>query len=491
MIERVLVTGATGYIGGRLVPELTGAGYRVRCLARTPAKLDDRPWRHQVEVAEGDVLDPAAVERAMTGIDAAYFLVHSMGGRETDFAARDRRAARVFRDAAAAAGVRRIVYLGGLGDERDPELSPHLASRHEVGRLLAAGPVPVTELRAAIIIGSGSVSFEMLRHLAERLPAMVTPRWVATRCQPIAIRDVLACLLGVLRVPATSGRVLEIGGPDVLTYREMMVAYAEAAGLRAPWIVPVPLLSPSLSSRWVGLVTPLPVALARTLIDSLVNEVVVRDRAAAELLPVDPLPFHDAVRLALQRVQDLDVATTWADAEIGGRSPAAPMTTDPSWSGGTVLSDIKVVHAAASPAQVYRVVTGIGGERGWYAARLLWELRGLLDKAAGGTGLRRGRRHPDDLRVGDALDFWRVEELEPDRLLRLRAEMRLPGAAWLEFRIHPEGDGTRLEQWARFHPRGLTGRLYWWSLLPAHAAIFGRMAAGLAAAAERAGARTG
>lgn len=421
----------------------------------------------------------------MEDVDAAYFLVHSMGGHDRDFGDRDRRAACVFREAAADARISRIVFLGGLGDERDPRLSRHLSSRHEVGRLLAAGPVPVTELRAAIIIGSGSASFEMLRNLVERLPVMVTPRWVATRCQPIAIRDVLHYLLAVLTVPATAGRVIEVGGPDVLTYREMMDIYAHVAGLPPRWILPVPVLTPRLSSLWVGLVTPLPSTLARPLIDSLVNEVVVHENTSDEILPHDPLPFREAVRLALTRIQKLDVATVWSGAELSGRSPAEPMTTDPHWAGGTLLEDVKVVHAAATPAEIYRVVTGIGGRRGWYSARLLWEVRGLLDVVLGGSGMRRGRRHPDELRIGDPVDLWRVEALVPGELVRLRAEMRLPGVAWLEFRIHRERGGARLEQRARFYPRGLLGRMYWWFLLPFHAAIFGRMARNIARAAER------
>ncbi|MBK9180404.1 MAG: SDR family oxidoreductase [Acidimicrobiales bacterium] len=482
----VLVTGATGYIGGRLVPALLDAGQRVRCLARTPSKLDDRSWRSEVEVIRGDVADPASLGPALAGVDAAYYLVHSMGS-EHDFAERDRQAARAFRDAAAAAGLQQVIYLGGLGDERDPRLSAHLRSRHEVGRILAEGPVPVTELRAAVIIGSGSASFEMLRTLTEVLPAMVTPKWVETRCQPIAIRDVLAYLVGVLGLPGATGRVLEIGGPDVVTYRRMMEVYAEVSGLRRRLVVPVPVLSPRLSSLWVGLVTPLPADLARPLVDSLVNEVLVHDPAITRLLPRRLLGFREAVSLALARTRSLEVSTSWAGAELPGRDPADPLPTDPGWSGGTVLDDVRSVRSTARPHALYRVVTGVGGDRGWYVADWLWWIRGLVDRILGGPGMRRGRRHPDDLRVGDPVDFWRVEALVPDRLVRLRAEMKVPGSAWLEWTIRPvvgEPEVTVLQQRALFHPRGVWGRAYWYALVPFHGVIFRELARRLAAAAE-------
>jgi uncharacterized protein YbjT (DUF2867 family) len=485
----VLVIGATGYIGGRVVPELLAAGHTVRCGVRTPAKLDDRPWRDGVEVATVDVDDRAAVAAACRGIDAVLYLVHSMDARG-GFEDRDRRAAANVRDAAAEAGVGRIVYLGGLG-RADDDLSAHLRSRHEVGAVLASGTVPVTELRAAIIIGSGSASFEMLRHLTEVLPVMVTPRWVDTRCQPIAIRDVLHYLVAVLGVPETAGRVLEIGGPDVLTYREMMQAYAAVAGLRRRVIVPVPVLTPRLSSLWVGLVTPLPTGLARPLVDSLVNEVVVHDRAIEQLVPHDALPLTEALQLALTRIKDLDVATTWASAGRIGAGPLSgpedPQPDDPTWAGGTVLTDERRVRSAAPIPALFTAVCALGGERGYHSARLLWEVRGVVDKLVGGIGLRRGRRHPTELSVGEVVDFWRVEALERPTLLRLRAEMRLPGEAWLEFRLRaaPDGEGSVLEQRARFHPRGLWGRLYWAALVPFHGLIFPRMARRLAREAER------
>jgi uncharacterized protein YbjT (DUF2867 family) len=481
--ELVLVTGATGYIGGRLVPELLDAGYRVRCLVRSPQKLTGEPWLSQVEVVQGSLTDADAVRRALAGATAAYYLVHSMGG-SADFAAQDRAVARTFREAADATdGLEQIVYLGGLGDEHDADLSHHLSSRHEVGRVLAEGRVPVTELRAAVIIGSGSASFEMLRNLTDVLPVMVTPRWVSTRCQPVAIRDILHWLVRALRTPDARGRVLEVGGPDVVTYEEMMRTYADVAGLRRRLVIRVPLLTPRLSSHWVGLVTPLPVGLAKPLIDSLVNEVVVRDDALQAVMPHEPLPFRTAVELAVRHVEDLEVPSRWSDASLPGRTPADPLPTDPDWAGGTLLSDEQSAHSAATPEALYRTVSGIGGDRGWYVADPLWTIRGTIDVLIGGVGMRRGRRHPDDLQVGDALDFWRVEAADPPSLLRLRAEMRLPGDAWLEWRIEPSGAGSMLHQRALFHPRGLPGRAYWYALVPFHALIFKRLCHRLADAA--------
>ncbi len=472
---RVLVAGATGYIGRRLVAELSASGSRVRCLARTPGKLDAEPWRSHVEVTAGNVLDRSSLVDAFRDVDVAYYLIHSIGS-DADWQARDRLAAENFRDAAAEAGIDQIIYLGGLGDSAGGELSPHLASRHEVGRLLASGPVPTTELRAAVVIGSGSTSFEMLRHLTEVLPVMTTPRWVETRVQPIAVRDVLAYLTGVLGNRDAYGRVFEIGGTDVMTYREMMDLYSSVAGLRNRVIIPVPVLSPRLSSLWVGLVTPLPADIARPLIDSLVNEVVVRDHSIDTVVPHHPIGCREAIELALQRVGELDVSTHWTDAELYGRSPADPIPTDPAWAGATVLVDRQIVRTTASPEALFGVISALGGERGWLVGNWLWIIRGWLDLFAGGVGMRRGRRHPSELRVGDVVDSWRVEALEPGKLVRLRAEMRLPGDAWIEWSIAPEPGGATLVQRALFRPRGLLGRVYWHSVAPFHRFIFGPLA---------------
>lgn len=478
----ILVTGATGYIGGRLAPELLDAGHQVRCLVRNPAKLAAAAWSDEVEVVEGDIADPGALDEAMARVDVAYYLVHSMGGSGA-FDETDRRAATAFRDAAARARVGRIVYLGGLGRDDDPDLSRHLRSRHEVGRALAAGPVPITELRAALIIGSGSASFEMLRYLAEVLPVMVTPRWVDNRCQPIAVRDVLRWLVGCVdRTPAGS-EVLEVGGPDVLTYREMMAVYAQVAGLPRRLIVSVPVLTPSLSSRWVGLVTPLPSSLARPLVESLINEVIVARPPPEPLAEPPALTFRESVVLALDQSAESQVVTRWSDAGLPGRSPARPLPTDPDWAGGSLLVDEQSATSTAPVEDLYTTITGIGGDRGWYVTPVLWGIRGWIDKLIGGVGMRRGRRHPDELSVGGALDFWRVEAVEPPSVVRLRAEMRLPGDAWLEWHIEPLPAGSRLTQRAIFLPRGLTGRVYWYALLPFHALIFGPLAERIAAAA--------
>lgn len=480
--ELVVVTGASGYIGGRLVPMLLEQGYRVRCLVRTPAKLEAAPWRDQVEVVRGDIERPLG--DAFDGAAAVYYLVHTIGDGP-DWVARELASARNVRDTAAGAGVRRIVYLGGLGDDAS-ELSQHLSSRHEVGRILAEGPVAVTELRAAIIIGSGSASFEMLRYLVEVLPAMITPRWVDTNCQPIAVRDVLRYLVEALREPRTAGLVLEIGGPDVISYRQMMDIYADAAALRRRIIVPVPVLSPRLSSHWVGLVTPLPVSLSRPLVASLINEVVVHDDTITELLPGPLFTTREAVDAALVRIHTGAVTTRWDSAELEGRPPAEPMPTDPSWAGGTILEDQRSVTTTASPAQAFAAVCRIGGDHGWHASDWLWRVRGFADKVIGGVGMRRGRRDPDHLRVGDALDFWRVEALDGDALLRLRAEMKLPGEAWLEWRIDPTpGGGAVIHQWARYHPRGLFGRAYWYGVAPFHRFVFPGLLAGIVGDAER------
>lgn len=486
---RCLVTGATGYVGGRLVPELLAEGHRVRCLARSPGKLRDHPWAGEAEVVRGDVLDGAAVAEAMHGIDVAYYLVHALGTGDT-FEETDRRAARIFGERARAAGVRRIVYLGGLTPEGVPEreLSPHLRSRAEVGRILLASGVPTTVLRAAVVIGSGSASFEMLRYLTERLPVMVTPSWVRTRIQPVAVRDVLRALVGSARMPAEVNRAFDIGGPDVLTYREMMTRYAAVAELPRRIILPVPVLTPGLSSHWVGLVTPVPAAIARPLAESLRHEVVCHEHDIARYVPDPPghpLGFDEAVRLALRRVRDAQVTTRWSSASFPG-APSDPLPTDPDWAGGSLYTDVRELPVEASRADLWRVIEGIGGDNGWYSFPLAWAVRGRLDRLVGGVGLRRGRRDAARLRVGDSLDFWRVEEIEPGRLLRLRAEMRLPGLAWLEMSAETDDDGsTRYRQRALFHPHGLLGHAYWWSVSPFHAVVFGGMARNIARTAAR------
>ncbi|MER5529217.1 SDR family oxidoreductase [Streptomyces sp. NPDC002677] len=486
---RCLVTGATGYIGGRLVPELLAEGHRVRCLARSPGKLRDHPWAGRAEVVRGDVTDAADVAEAMLGVDVAYYLVHALG-TGADFEATDRTAARIFGEAARTAGVRRVVYLGGLTPSGVPEseLSPHLRSRAEVGRILLDSGVPTTVLRAAVVIGSGSVSFEMLRYLTERLPVMITPSWVRTRIQPVAVRDVLRYLVGSALMPAGVSRAFDIGGPDVLTYRDMMLRYAAVAGLPRRIILPVPVLTPGLSSHWVGLVTPVPASIARPLTESLRHEVVCHEHDIARYVPDPPghpFGFDEAVRLALQRIQDAQVTTRWSSAAVPG-APSDPLPTDPDWAGGSLYTDRRELTVNASREALWRVIEGIGGDNGWYSFPLAWAVRGGLDRLVGGVGLRRGRRDAARLRAGDSLDFWRVEEIEPGRLLRLRAEMRLPGLAWLEMYADTDTAGrTRYRQRAMFHPHGLLGHAYWWSVSPFHAVVFGGMARNIALAAAR------
>jgi uncharacterized protein YbjT (DUF2867 family) len=482
---RVLVTGATGYVGGRLVPALLDAGHEVVCLSRDPSRLRDVPWRDRIEAAAGDVLDPDSLRPALDRVDVVYYLVHALG-TGGEFEERDRRGARNVAGAARAAGVGRLVYLGGLAPA-DVALSPHLRSRVEVGELLLDSGVPTVVLRAAVILGSGSASFEMLRYLTERLPAMVTPRWVHNRVQPIAIRDVVRYLVeAATAFPADVNRAFDIGGPDVLTYAEMMQRYAAIAGLRRRAIVPVPLLTPSLSSHWVGLVTPVPAALARPLVESLRNEVVCTEHDIARWVPDPPeglLGVDDAIRLALAHVRDADVPTRWADVAWPG-APSDVLPSDPDWAGGSVHVDERSAPVGADPDRLWRVIEGIGGDNGWYSWPLAWAVRGWVDRLVGGVGLRRGRRDPHRLRRGESLDFWRVEEIEPGRLLRLRAEMRLPGRAWLELRVDTTGGRTTYVQRAVFQPRGLGGHLYWWVVAPFHGVVFGGMLRNIVAAAE-------
>jgi len=465
---RVLVTGATGYIGGRLIPAMVAAGYSVRALAREPERLAGR--FAGIEIVRGDAFDAASVRAALEGIDVAYYLIHSMTQAHGDFAQSDREAARIFGEAARAAGVARIIYLGGLGQE-GTALSVHLRSRHEVGMILRESGVPVTEFRAAMIVGSGSASFEMMRYLTDRLPVMIAPKWVATRSQAILVTDVIAYLLETLKRPETAGKIYEIGGADVLTYKQMMKRYAALRGLSRHLLV-VPFFTPRLSSYWVHFVTPIPAAIARPLIEGLHNEVIVHDDAARRDFSVVPVGYDEAVRRALDRYASTGPATTWFDAYDVRTLPSefAGLTQG-------MLIDRRARTANVSQHALFSVFASLGGTRGWLYADSLWELRGVLDRLVGGFGTRRGRRSATDLRVGDAVDFWRVEAYRPDSLLRLRAEMKLPGKAWLQFETVANDDGSvSLRQTAFFEPRGIFGYLYWYSVMPLHELIFGNMA---------------
>ncbi len=477
---RILITGATGYVGGRLVPRLLAAGHAVRCMVRDPDRLQGRAWRDQVEIVRGDVLDAHTLGAALTGVDVAYYLVHSLGGGH-DFHVRDLQAARAFGQAARAAGVGRILYLGGLGDP-STHLSEHLRSRQQTGDALREAGVPVTEFRAAVIVGAGSVSFEMIRYLTERVPLMICPSWVYTRIQPIAIRNVIDYLAAALDVPASAGAIVEIGGADVMTYGDMMTRYARLRGLRR-LLVPVPVLTPRLSSYWVHLVTPIPAAIARPLIEGLRNEVVVRDARARALFPgIEPMGYEQAVTAALDHLDAGSVETAWTDALASSQGDVPPVVL--ATQDGMVIEH-RQRAVQATPDEVFRAFSRLGGDTGWLYLNWAWQLRGLLDRLAGGVGMRRGRRHPTDVRVGDALDFWRVEAVEPASLLRLRAEMKVPGRAWLQFKAQPQAPGqTLLSQTAFFAPRGLWGLVYWYALYPVHQVIFSGMIRAVAARAS-------
>jgi uncharacterized protein YbjT (DUF2867 family) len=470
--HRVLVTGASGYVGGRLVPALMAQDLDVRCLARTPAKLDGAPWRSEVEVVAGAV--GGDLTGAMEDVDVAVYLVHSIGQGDR-WATRELEDATNFARAAAQAGIRRIVYLGGLGRD-DDTLSTHLRSRHDVGQILASTGVETVELRAGVIIGSGSASFEMLRYLVEVLPVMVTPKWVETRCQPIAIADIVELLTRAVVAERDIGGIYEAGGRDVVSYARMMSVYAQVAGLAHRLLIPVPLLTPRLSSHWVGLVTPVPVPLARELVESLVNEVTVTGRAATEAFALEPLGLVESIERALAATQEDNVPTSFVDADL---VVFRPTPTDPDWSGGTVLTDVRTAEVALPASVVFPSIAQVGGAQGWYSGSWLWSIRGLLDQLVGGPGLRRGRRAT--VGVGDALDFWRVEDLQPGHRLRLHAEMRLPGEAWLTWELEPTAQGTRVTQTASFRPRGLLGRLYWLGVAPFHGLVFPGLLDGIVA----------
>jgi uncharacterized protein YbjT (DUF2867 family)/uncharacterized protein YndB with AHSA1/START domain len=470
----VLVTGATGYVGGRLVAQLLQAGYQVRALGRSVAKLKGRPWgsHPQVELAQGDVLDYDSLARAAQGSGAAFYLVHSMLADPRTFSDSDRRGAQHMVRAAAAAGVDRIIYLGGLGGASDPHLSEHLRSRYEVAKILQAGPVPATCLRAAMILGSGSASFEIMRYLVDRLPVMITPRWVHNPVQPIAITNVLNYLQGCLEKDEVEGQTFDIGGPEVVTYRQLFDLYAEAAGLPQRLVIPVPLLTPRLSSYWIHLVTPVPAAIARPLAEGLRNPVICQENRIRDLIPQRLLTCRETIRLALQKIQQQCVDTCWMDA--GAMVPPEWLHCgDADYAGGTILSCGFRVILDAAPAEVWPAIARIGGSTGYYFAHGLWQLRAWADRLLGGIGFRGGRRHPEELACGDALDFWRVLEVEPPHRLLLLAEMKLPGEAVLEFSLaDAAGGGTELRQVARFLPRGLGGLLYWYALEPFHRWIY-------------------
>jgi uncharacterized protein YbjT (DUF2867 family) len=461
---QVLLTGATGYIGGRLVPILESAGVQLRCLARQPAAL---AWRvaPTTEIIAGDLLDPASLDHALAGIDVAYYLVHSMGAHG-DYRDTDRVAAQNFGEAAQRNGVRRIVYLGGLATGDEP-LSKHLSSRIETGQALRDSGVPVVEFRASVVIGSGSLSYELIRALVERLPIMICPRWVSTLAQPIGIDDVLAYLAAALHLPDGESRTFEIGGADQASYGDVMREYARQRGLTRV-MISVPLLTPRLSSLWLGLVTPVYARVGRELISGLKNRSVVTDPAALEVFPIRPVGFSEAIRRAMRYEDHAFAMTRWSDARSSGG--AAPSPADARFGGRLV--DQRQMHVTVDAERAFDPIVKIGGERGWYCATWLWRIRGAIDLLLGGVGMRRGRRDPNALAVGDALDFWRVDAYEPERRVRLAAEMKVPGRAWLEFEVVPDADGAVVHQTAVFEPAGLFGLLYWYGLLPVHAVIF-------------------
>ncbi len=479
------MVGATGYVGGRLVPRLLAKGLEVVAISRSLRKLQSRSWAShpQVILRGGDATDPDQLAQALEGCQQVVYLVHSMEPSTRDFEDTDRLAARSLLQAAEQQGVSHILYLGGLGNPQS-HLSKHLRSRDEVAQILSTSAIPTTVLRAAMIIGSGSASFEMLRYLVDRLPFMITPRWVSTVSQPIAVRNVLDYLIGCLGRPEMWGRSYDIGGPDVLSYLDLMNLYARAAGLKARVILPVPVFSPGLSSYWVSLITPIPPALARPLVEGLKNPAVCAEQSIREHLPVPLLSCKEAIERALRVSLQDDIETHWSDA---GFLPPEETSYpgDSHWSGGAVYRDRRSILLQASCDEIWHHVVRIGGQTGWYYGAALWRLRGLMDTFLGGPGDRRGRRDRDQIQVGDALDFWRVLALQPGSRMRLLAEMKVPGVAILDFQLLEEGDGqTRLIQTAWFVPRGLGGLLYWWAVTPLHNFVFSGMLRGIARAAE-------
>ncbi|MEP7764641.1 SDR family oxidoreductase [Sanguibacter sp. 25GB23B1] len=480
----VLVTGATGYVGGRLVPRLLAAGFRVRVLVRTPGKLEAVPWRDEVEVVEGDLTSLEETTAACAGVHTFYYLVHSMGSG-SDFEETEQRTARLVARATADAGVERVVYIGGLHPE-GVELSTHMRSRTAVGQVLLDGPVPAVVYQAGVVIGSGSASFEMIRHLTENLPLMPAPSWVTNRIEPIAIRDVLHYLVHAPQVPAEVNRTFDLGSREVLTYAALMYGYAREA--RLPWrrIYALPVPAPRLAGWWVALVTPIPHSMAVPLVQSLQHDAVTDEQDIDEFVPQPPeglTDYRSAVRLALGKMEDGEVETSWSSASSG--KPYEPLPSDPEWAGRTVYVDDRSRSTDVAPEQVWEVIEGIGGENGWYSLPAAWVIRGVADKLLGGAGHNRGRRNPNRLVVGDAVDWWRVEKIERGRLLRLRAEMRVPGGAWLELAADPAEDGgTVYHQRAVYMPRGLAGKAYWWAIFPFHGLIFPSMAKNIIARAS-------
>lgn len=482
---KVLVTGATGYVGGRLVPKLVEQGHSVRVLAREPHRLEGVPWHDDVEIIQGDLQVRADVARAVSDVDVLYYLVHSMSSAG-DFEVVERRVATLVAEEAKAAHVKRIVYLGGLHPEG--KLSRHLGSRKEVGDILLASGVPTIALQAGVIIGSGSASFEMIRHLTEILPAMPAPKWVRNHIQPIAVRDVLHYLVKSAELAPEVNRAFDIGGPDVFRYYELMNGYAQEAGLKERLILALPVLTPWLASQWVNLVTPIPRSLAVPIIESLLHDAVMKNRDIDEVIPPPAeglIGFRKSVELALVRMRSGEVETSWRNTEVIG-APSDPLPSDPEWAGHTVYTDSREVMVDAPSEELWKVVESIGGDNGWYSLPVAWAARGLLDKLVGGVGLRRGRRDPNRLVTGDALDFWRVEKIERGSFLRLRAEMKLPGLAWLEFTVTPVSEEhSTLTQRAIFFPQGLGGRLYWAAVTPLHGIVFAGMAKSMGKAAEQ------
>jgi uncharacterized protein YbjT (DUF2867 family) len=472
MHNLVLMTGATGYVGGRLLSRLEGAGIRVRCLTRRPEALKER-CSATTEVLAGDVLQPESLVNAFDGVETAYYFVHSMGD-DRDFESQDRIAATNFAKAAAAAGVERLVYLGGLGNP-DEKLSKHLRSRQETGNILRAHHPQVIEFRASIVIGSGSLSFEMIRSLVERLPIMICPKWVQVKAQPIAIEDLLEYLVSALDLPSGTSQVYEIGGPEQASYGQIMQEYARQRGLTR-WMIPVPFLTPYLSSLWLGLVTPLYARVGRKLVESLRNPTLISNNLAQSVFTIRPRPIREAIARALVNEDREFAETRWSDAASASGRPQA-------WGGdrfGSRLVDSRSITVSVPPSQAFRPIRRIGGRNGWYYGNWLWTVRGFIDILFGGVGVRRGRRDPEHLRIGDALDFWRVEIYEPPQRLRLRAEMKLPGRAWLEFEVVPADTGCTIRQTAIFDPRGLAGLLYWYGIYPLHQFVFAGMLRNLA-----------